>query len=66
MIQNVLHEIGGIGLYGVISICLFVLVFTGALLRACLLKKPFLDSMGALPLKDGEEPAPKKGELRHE
>jgi hypothetical protein len=65
MIQNVLQNIGGIGLYGVISICLFFLVFTGALIRACLLKKSFLDSMSAIPLKD-DEPAPQKGIPRHE
>ena len=65
MIQNVLHDIGGIGLYGVISVCLFFLVFSAAVLRACLLKKPFLKSMGALPLDDGQ-PAPAKGVSNHE
>jgi hypothetical protein len=58
MIQNVLRDIGGIGLYGVISVCLFFLVFTIALVRACLLKKPFVQSMSVLPLDDGARPAP--------
>jgi len=65
MIQNVLRDIGGIGLYGVISVCLFFLVFSVALFRACLLKKPFLSSMSALPLDDGQ-PVAKKGDSRHE
>jgi hypothetical protein len=65
MMQNVLRDIGGIGLYGVISVCLFFLVFSAALIRACRLKKPYLKSMGALPLEDGE-PRPTKGVSRHE
>jgi hypothetical protein len=65
MIQNVLRDIGGIGLYGVISVCLFLLVFSVALIRACLLKKTFLNSVSALPLDDGS-PGPTKGESRHE
>ena len=66
MIQNVLKEIGGIGIYGVISICLFFLVFSGALIWACLQKKSFLKSMAALPLQDGESARVNKGEDRHE
>ena len=31
MFKEVLTEIGGIGLYGIISICLFFAVFTAAL-----------------------------------
>jgi hypothetical protein len=54
MIQNVLRETGGISLYGVASVCLFVLVFTIALIRAFSLKKKFLNSMSALPLEDSE------------
>jgi hypothetical protein len=54
MIRNVLQDIGGIGLYGVISVCLFVTVFTGALIWAAMLRKPFLNSMSRLPLDDGE------------
>jgi hypothetical protein len=65
MIQNVLREIGGIGLYGVISVCLFFLVFSVALVRACLLKKPFLNAVSALPLDDGQ-PTLKKGASQHE
>jgi hypothetical protein len=59
MIKNVLTHIGGIGIYGVISICLFFAVFTGALIRACLVRKPLADRLSALPLEDGSvEPQP--------
>jgi hypothetical protein len=53
MIRNVLTDIGGIGLYGVISICLFFGVFSGALIWAFLLRKPHLRQMSQLPLNDG-------------
>ena len=66
MIQHALSEIGGIGIYGVISICLFFLVFSGILLRVFLLKKSYLDSMSSLPLQDNEPAAPTKGENHHE
>jgi fucose 4-O-acetylase-like acetyltransferase len=65
MIQNVLREIGGVGLYGAISVCLFFLVFGVALVRACLLKKSFVESMSALPLEDGERTS-MKGDSKHE
>ena len=53
MIQNTLKEVGGIGLFGVVSICLFCLVFTGVIIRACFLSKATADSLGSLPLNDG-------------
>jgi len=53
MIRNVLTDIGGISLYGVISVCLFFGVFTGALIWAFLLRKPHLNDMSQLPLEDG-------------
>ena len=61
MIQNVLKEIGGVGIYGVISICLFVLVFGGAVYWALRLKKPYLKSMGALPLQEEDSSLTEKG-----
>jgi hypothetical protein len=45
---------GGIGIYGVISVCLFFSVFAGTLLWAFQLKKPFLNAMGSLPLEEAE------------
>jgi hypothetical protein len=52
MIQNVLRAIGGIGVFDTISICLFVLVFGGALVCAARLKKPYVNAMSVLPLQD--------------
>ena len=54
MIENVTHSIGGMSLYGVISICLFVAVFVGVLIWAVRLKAPYLKSMSRLPLDGGE------------
>ena len=39
MIKNILQDIGGIGIYGVVSLCLFVTVFTGALLLSLFKKR---------------------------
>lgn len=55
MIQNLVQNLGGIGAYGTLSICLFLLVFSGALLWVCRLRKPFLKRMEALPLEDDTE-----------
>ena len=66
MIKNVLNDIGGIGLYGAISICLFFAVFTGALVWSFLLKKSDLDARSALPLNDGTVNPGAKGDSSHE
>ena len=55
MIKNVLSDIGGIGIYGIISVCLFFTVFMSALIWACLYRKQFLSSMSTLPLNDGSK-----------
>lgn len=51
---------------GVISICLFFIVFGGALLWAFCLKKPFLSSMGSMPLRDEESGTAGKGANQHD
>ena len=61
MIKNVLSDIGGVGLYGVISISLFFAVFIGMLLWVAGMKKSFAQRMGALPLHDGEKKSDRKG-----
>lgn len=66
MIKNVLSDLGGIGIYGVISICLFFTVFCGAVLWTLLLRKPFLNSMSSLPLDDSDSNHTMKGDDRHE
>lgn len=55
MIKDTLQNIGGIGLYGIISICLFFAVFTGMLVWVFLLKKNYVTKMSGLPLEDGSQ-----------
>jgi len=56
MIENILRSIGGVGVFGLFSVCLFFGFFTAMLFWAVRLKKPYLNSMQALPLDDGREP----------
>ena len=42
---------GGVGVYGIISICLFFAIFTGVLVWTICLKKPYLKAMRELPLE---------------
>ncbi len=51
MIENVLNRIGGVGTFGLISICIFFAFFTGILIWAAFLKQPYLHSMSELPLE---------------
>jgi len=63
MIKDVLREIGGVGLYGVVSVLLFFSVFAGALVWTLLQRRSLCDSMGSLPLRnDGNDPALKGGQ----
>jgi hypothetical protein len=61
MIKNVVSDIGGVGVYGIISITLFFTVFTGMLIWAFRMKSPFLKDMSAKPLQDGEVTSQGKG-----
>ena len=56
MIEHVVSRIGGVGVYGVISICLFFAVFAGVLVWTLCLKKPYLDAMRELPLEGSAAP----------
>jgi cytochrome c oxidase cbb3-type subunit IV len=71
MIQNVLRTIGGVGGYGVISVCLFFAAFLGVVIWVWRLKRSYLDSMRDLPLEDDPDPAepartPSNPQARHE
>jgi len=59
MIKSVLEHIGGVGVYGVLSICLFFAFFLGVLMWVGRLKQSDLNSISALPLEDSApgEPA---------
>ena len=63
MIKNVLTHIGGVEVYGVISICLFFAVFSVAVVLALRMKKSVANRLGALPLEDAQ---PTKKEISHE
>jgi hypothetical protein len=54
MEEKIICSMNGVGIYGVISICIFVAFFTGMLLWAGTKKKGYLDRMGSLPLDSGE------------
>lgn len=58
MVENVLSRMGGVGMYGVISVVLFFAVFIGVLVWMIGLKKPYLEEMRALPLEDAAGPKP--------
>ena len=64
MIKHFVTEIGGIEVWGMISICLFFTIFIGAFIWACCQKKSFLNQMSSLPLNDGD--APDKKGVSHE
>jgi len=57
MEQKVISGINGVGIYGVISICIFFAFFGVTLWWAFGLKKNYLKRMGDLPL-DGAENNP--------
>jgi len=61
MIQNVIRAMGGISGFGIISVCLFFLVFTGVLLWAFAQRKSFCERMSTLPLEDGSVSETKGG-----
>ncbi len=63
MIEHFIEKIGGLAVLGTISICLFFVVFGGAMLWAWCQEKTFLTKMGAMPLSDA--PAA-KGDDTHE
>ncbi len=52
MIQNVLTHLGGITVYGIVSLGLFVLVFLVVLVWVAGLKRSYVESMRTLPLED--------------
>ena len=54
MIEHVLHDLNGIEIFGIISVLLFFVFFSGMLIWASRLKKTYLTSMQDLPLDGGE------------
>jgi cytochrome c oxidase cbb3-type subunit IV len=52
MIRNVLTHIGGVEIYGILSILIFFSFFIGMLVWVFRLRRPHLDTMAALPLQE--------------
>jgi len=57
MIKDVLQNVGGVGIYGVISVLIFFSVFLGVLVWAFSLRKPYLDAVSEIPLRNDGEPS---------
>ncbi len=66
MIRNVLSHIGGVGLYGVISILLFFVTFTVAVLWALLQRRSLMNELAALPLAEDSTTVTLSGEHQNE
>jgi hypothetical protein len=62
MIKNVLQEVGGLGVYALTSLLLFVTVFTGALVFTFIQRASLCRKMESLPLEDETAPQNKKQE----
>ena len=64
MIQNVVTNLGGIGLYGVLSLCLFCTVFAGVVGWTFVLRRTHLDRMARIPLEDdaSDELSPRRSQ----
>jgi hypothetical protein len=60
MEEKIICSMSGVGIYGVISICIFVAFFAGMLLWAFTKKSNYLDKMGSLPLEADEPDAHEK------
>jgi hypothetical protein len=54
MEEKIISNVDGVAIYGVISIGIFFIFFSGLLVWAFRRKKSYLDRMGALPLDGGE------------
>lgn len=63
MVRNVLEQIGGIGIYGIVSMLLFFAVFVGAVILVITMKQPHRNHMKMLPLDAEDESA---GDTRHD
>jgi len=63
MIRDILHEMGGIGAFGIASMCFFFLVFVTAIAWSLKIRRSHVDKMSRLPL---EEDDAAHGEPKHE
>lgn len=54
MIRNVLTHIGGVEIYGIVSIVLFFVFFVGMLIWASRLRRDQLEAISRLPLENDD------------
>jgi len=54
MEEKIICSINGVGIYGIVSICIFFGFFTGMLLWAFARNRAYLNKMSSLPLDGGE------------
>jgi len=54
MEEKIISSLNGVAIYGIVSILIFVVFFTGTLLWVFCLKKNYLRHMEELPLDGGE------------
>ena len=55
MLEHVVRNLGGIGLYGLVSLLLFLGVFLGVLVWAFRLRRSDLEAAARLPLEETSE-----------
>jgi len=62
MEEKIICSMNGVGIYGVISIAICVVFFTGTFIWAAGLKKNYLNHMEELPLDGGEKASTDKNQ----
>ena len=62
-VKNICSRMSDISTYGIVSICLFVAVFAGAVLLAAFMRKSLVNTMSNLPLADDEGTTTVTGKL---
>jgi hypothetical protein len=60
MIKNALQEVGGLGAYALISLLLFVTVFTGAIVFTFIQRASLCRKMESLPLEEEHAASPNR------
>ena len=65
MYKDILRSIGGIDVFPVFSLIVFVVVFAAAIVYALRIDRRHLAHLASLPLDGGGEPDPAAGEDRH-
>ena len=64
MFRDILTDLGGVGVYGVLATLLFIAVFIAMVIWVLRLKKPYVDTMKHMPLEP-DKPSPEHGDKNH-